>query len=159
MMIVADAGPLRYLVAIGAVEVLETLYTRVLVPEAVAGELDDQKTPAPASAPGSRSLRPGVRFIRTRPPTRRSRTWTQASAPPSRSLSRWTLMDEWDGRAEAKRRHLHVTGTLGVLADGHLAGLVDFETALAQLRATNFYISDEVVASLRQRLFKAAKKS
>jgi predicted nucleic acid-binding protein len=43
-------------------------------------------------------------------------------------------MNEWDGRAEAKRRRLLVIGTLGVLADAHLVGLLDFETALAQLQ-------------------------
>lgn len=62
------------------------------------------------------------------------------------------LIDELRGRAAALRRHLHVTGTLGVLADAHSAGLLDFETALAQLRRTNFYISDTVAAGLRQRL-------
>lgn len=37
MIVVADAGPLHYLVLIGAVDVLPTLYSRVLVPETVAG--------------------------------------------------------------------------------------------------------------------------
>jgi predicted nucleic acid-binding protein len=77
VIVVADASPLRYLVVIGAVDVLKTLFTRVLVP---------------------------------------------------------------------------LTGTLGVLADAHLAALLDFETALAGLRATNFYISEEVIEGLRQRL-------
>jgi len=69
------------------------------------------------------------------------------------------LIDEWDGRAEARRRHLHVTGTLGVLADAHFAGLLDFETALAQLRRTNFYISTAVVDGIRLRLARAAEQS
>ncbi len=29
------------------------------------------------------------------------------------------LIDEWEGRAEAERRSLRVTGTLGVLAEAH----------------------------------------
>ena len=62
------------------------------------------------------------------------------------------LIDEWDGRAEAERRHLLVTGTLGVLADAHLAGLVDFEAALVRLRQTNFYLSGELVDRVRRRL-------
>jgi hypothetical protein len=37
------------------------------------------------------------------------------------------LIDDWAGRAEAARRNLRVTGTLGVLADAHQAGLVDFD--------------------------------
>jgi hypothetical protein len=39
-------GPLHYLVLIGAVDVLQPLYTRVLVPQTVAGELQDANTPA-----------------------------------------------------------------------------------------------------------------
>jgi predicted nucleic acid-binding protein len=36
-------------------------------------------------------------------------------------------INDWAGRSEAQRRHLNVTGTLGVLADAHLAGLLDFD--------------------------------
>ena len=46
MIVVTDAGPLHYLVLIGAVGVSEALYDRVLVPEAVAWELQEPNTPA-----------------------------------------------------------------------------------------------------------------
>jgi predicted nucleic acid-binding protein len=46
MIVVADAGPFHYLVLIGAVEVLQPLYGRVLVPQAVARELQETNTPA-----------------------------------------------------------------------------------------------------------------
>ena len=62
------------------------------------------------------------------------------------------LIDDRDGRTEAERRHLHVTGTVGVLADGHLAGLLDFDLALARLRTTNFRLSVEVERRVRSRL-------
>jgi predicted nucleic acid-binding protein len=62
------------------------------------------------------------------------------------------LIDEQAGRAEAERRHLVVTGTLGVLAEAHRARLLDFEIALAQLRRTNFYVSDKVVDRARRQL-------
>jgi predicted nucleic acid-binding protein len=47
---------------------------------------------------------------------------------------------------------LNVTGTLGVLADAHLAGLPDFDSALVRLRATNFRLSAEVERLVRRRL-------
>lgn len=65
------------------------------------------------------------------------------------------LIDEYEGRQEAEHRGLPVTGTLGILGVAHRAGLLDFETALAQLRLTNFYISDVVVNGLRERLARA----
>ncbi len=63
------------------------------------------------------------------------------------------LIDEQAGREEASRRRLHVTGTLGVLADAHLAGLFDFEQALALLRSTNFRLSAEVERLVRRSLY------
>jgi predicted nucleic acid-binding protein len=62
------------------------------------------------------------------------------------------LIDDFDGRAEAVRRNLRVTGTLGVLVLAHQRGLLDFEAALARLCRTNFYLSAELVQLVRTRL-------
>jgi predicted nucleic acid-binding protein len=62
------------------------------------------------------------------------------------------LIDDWDGRVEAERRHLLVTGTLGVLAEAHQQRLLDFETALARLSQTTFYLSDELIVHIRRSL-------
>jgi hypothetical protein len=45
------------------------------------------------------------------------------------------LIDDWDGCAEAHRRQL-----------------LDFETALARLSRTNFYLSTELIDLVRKRL-------
>jgi predicted nucleic acid-binding protein len=161
MIVVADASPLRYLVVIGAVDVLQPLYSCVLVPEAVVGELQEVKTPATVRAwiaqlPAWCEIRPNP----TSDPTLGHLDAGERAAITlalSVGVDR-LLMDEWDGRAEAKRRHLRVTGTLGVLADAHLAGLLDFDTAVGQLRRTNFYLLDGIVDGLRQRLAGTAKK-
>jgi predicted nucleic acid-binding protein len=44
------------------------------------------------------------------------------------------LIDEMAGRAEARRRLLHVTGTLGVLRVGADAGFVDVRDVLSRLK-------------------------
>jgi len=62
------------------------------------------------------------------------------------------LIDDWDGRAEAQRRRLLVTGTLGILAKAHQHQLVDFEAALARLIQTNFYVSAQLIDLMRRRL-------
>jgi predicted nucleic acid-binding protein len=69
------------------------------------------------------------------------------------------LIDERDGRTEAARRYLHITGTVGVLADAHLAGLLDFDQAVARLRNTNFRLSVEVERLARRRLASQKKES
>src|ERR1035441_3301369 len=63
MIVVADTGPLNYLVLIEAVDVLQPLYTCVMVPEAVAEELRSAGAPAAvrtwiAQAPDWLEVRP-----------------------------------------------------------------------------------------------------
>jgi hypothetical protein len=45
MRIVTDTTPLNYLILIGYVEVLATLYGHMIIPQAVANELRDPRTP------------------------------------------------------------------------------------------------------------------
>jgi hypothetical protein len=63
MIVIADTGPLNYLVLIGDVEVLEPLYTRVVVPEAVLEELRAAGAPAALRTLGAR---PGSKRGQTR---------------------------------------------------------------------------------------------
>ena len=55
------------------------------------------------------------------------------------------LMDDLEGRAEARRRKLRVTGTLGVLRVAAELGLVDVPLAVSKLQATNFYFDPALV--------------
>ena len=58
------------------------------------------------------------------------------------------LIDEAAGRAEAKRRHLRVTGTLGVLRSGAEQGLVNVPDLLERLKATSFYLDEALVSAV-----------
>jgi len=155
MIVVADAGPIHYLVLVGAVDVLQPLYTRVLVPQTVAEELRDARAPAAvrnwiAQPPTWCEIRPdppsdpALQFL---DPGERAAITLALSLHAGR-----LLMDEWEGRAEAERRHLRVIGTLGILAEAHQQHLLDFEAALARLCKTNFYLSAELVDRVRRRL-------
>jgi predicted nucleic acid-binding protein len=155
VIVVADSGPLNYLVLIGAVNVLQPLYGRVFVPQSVARELQDERTPTivrdwvaqprewfeirpdPPSDPGLGFLDPGERAA-----------IALALAVDADRL----LIDEQAGRTEAERRRLVVTGTLGVLAQAHRAALLDFEAALSRLQGTTFYLSAALVDTIRRKL-------
>jgi predicted nucleic acid-binding protein len=155
MIVVADTSPLNYLVLLGAVDVLQPLYGRVLVPQTVAGELQDANTPAIVRAWIAQP--PAWCEIHPDPPSDPALRFLDAGERAAITLALVVnadrlLMDERDGRDEAERRRLHVTGTLGVLADAHFAGFLDFDTALAQLRQTNFYVSADLVDRVRRRL-------
>lgn len=56
------------------------------------------------------------------------------------------LIDERKGRRRAESRRLRVAGTINVLAEAGVAGLIDFQGIVAQLlQTTNFRITDAVV--------------
>jgi predicted nucleic acid-binding protein len=161
MIVIADTGPINYLVLIGAVDVLHPLYTRVLVPRSVVEELKQAGTPDRVLAwiwqpPAWLEVRPD-------PPSDPTLDFLDPGERAALSLAEVLnadelLIDDLAGRAEAQRRHLHVTGTLGVLADAHVAGLIDFDQALGRLRSTNFRLSDEVERLIRRRIADQEKK-
>lgn len=150
MIVVADSGPLHYLILLEQVDLLRRFYGQVLVPEPVASEL------SAAEAPGI------VREWITKPPT-----WVDVRPVTPEAVSTITddldlgeraaialaetvhadllLIDEAAGRAEAKRRHLRVTGTLGVLRAGAEQGLVNVPDLLERLETTSFYLDDALV--------------
>ena len=156
MIVVADAGPIRYLVLIEAVDALSPLYDRVLIPQLVAEELSHAHAPEAvrswiAQPPEWCEIRPDPR---PRPivqefldPGERAAIALAISVSAHR-----LLIDEWAGRAEAERQQLFVTGTLGVLAEAHEHHLLDFEAALVRLAETNFYLSAELLDHVRRRL-------
>lgn len=61
------------------------------------------------------------------------------------------LIDDSQGRAEARRRRIPVTGTLGVLRAAAEKNLVDAPAVLAQLKEANFYVEDELVQAIFRR--------
>ena len=155
MIVVADTGPLNYLVLIEAADVLQPLFTHVVVPKTVGEEL--RSTSAPAAVRTWIAQPPDWLEVRPDPPSDPALCFLDPGESAALSLAELLrvdriLIDDRDGRTEAERRHLHVTGTVGVLADEHLAGLLDFDQALARLRTTNFRLSAEVEHLVRRRL-------
>jgi predicted nucleic acid-binding protein len=160
MIVVADTSPLNYLVQIEAVNVLEPLYNRVVVPQTVADEINASGTPADVRAWMSRPPAwldiapdpPLDETLGTLDPGERAAIALALSLHASR-----LLIDDSDGRAAAERRSLRVTGTLGVLAAAHRSGLLDFDTVVARLSNTTFYLSPRLLATARRLLAIPAK--
>jgi predicted nucleic acid-binding protein len=156
MIVVADSGPLHYLILLDCTELLQRFYGRVLVPDAVASELSSVGTP------------PIVRDWIEQPPS-----WVDVVPVSSEAVQGITeeldlgersaialaatlgadllLIDEAAGRAEARRRNLRVTGTLGVLRAGAEQGLVNVPELIGRLKATSFYVDDALVTAIFQR--------
>src|ERR1017187_3368291 len=160
MIVVADTGPLNYLVLIEAADVLQPLFTHVVVPKTVGEEL--RSTSAPAAVRTWIAQPPDWLEVRPDPPSDPALCFLDPGESAALSLAELLrvdriLIDDRDGRTEAERRHLHVTGTVGVLADGHLAGLLRSEEHTSELQSTNFRLSAEVEHLVRRRL--AANKT
>ena len=118
MIVVADAGPIHYLILIEAIDVIYPLYDRVLVPKTVAEELTQSGAPEVIRTWMERP--PEWCQIRPDPPDdpalkafldpgERAAIALALSFPADRFL-----IDDWEGRVEAERRGLRITGTLGV---------------------------------------------
>lgn len=153
-LVVADTGPLNYLVLIGASELLPQLFATVLVPATVHAELAHRDAP------------PSVRAWAERPPA-----WLDIRPVPAESNDDATLralddgeraalalahalhadlilMDDRAGVAVARERGFAVTGTLGVLTLAARRGLIDLRAAFARLEATNFRCRPDIMDAL-----------
>src|SRR5437016_4102388 len=151
MIVVADTTPLRYLVVIERAHLLPALYGRVLIPPAVAEELNHESTPDLvrtwlAGRPNWLEIRQPSRTLE--PEVDLDRGEQQAIALAEEVAADLLLVDDWDARLEAKRRRLRVVGTLRVLADGAQRGLTDLEESFERLRHTNFRVNSELLESL-----------
>jgi len=112
MIIVSDTAPLNYLVLIGEIEILEKLAGRVLIPQAVANELKDPKTPEKVRAwVESRPLWLEVRQANTSLFSSRRRIGkgeTQAIALAIELSADALLIDDSDGIEEARRLQIPI---------------------------------------------------
>src|SRR5215510_7996343 len=135
MLVVADTSPIHYLVLLQQETLLPILYERVVIPPAVSEELQRPSTPDM------------VRQWMSHPPA-----WLIVQQPQQPlSVQRFPrlddgeleaiplaqelgvsllLMDDFEGREEAERRALTVTGTLGVLETAAIRGLIDLPSVL-----------------------------
>ena len=152
MIVVADTTPINYLILVGHIDILEPLYSRILIPHAVHDELLSSNAPAPVRAwaknpPGwLELLSPSSTSAAV--PLNLDRGEAEAICLAEELRSDWLLIDETAGRAEARRRGLQTVGTLGILRNAHELKILDLPDALAKLRQTGFHMSDELFQSV-----------
>ena len=154
-LVIADTGPLHYLVLIDAIMLLPQLYGAVLVPEIVCEELRHPRTPAPVRA-----------WLATNPAWLEPQPTSPLAALPFPNLgdgeraaialaqaahAALVLMDDREGIAMVRAQGLQATGTLGVLELAAMSGLIDLPPALARLKATNFRYRPELLEALLAR--------
>jgi predicted nucleic acid-binding protein len=156
-LVIADTGPVNYLVLIGNIDLLPVLFEKVILPSAVEAELSDPDAP------------PSVRNWIADPPA-----WLDVYETPRRQFDQASvegldegetaaialaisldadllLMDDRKGVVVARGKGLRVTGTLGVLDLAAQRGLVNFARAVNRLRRTTFRIPEVLLDSLMKK--------
>ena len=156
-LVVADTGPLNYLVLIDAITVLPRLFEQILVPAAVYDELGHADAPAPVRA----FIAQKPAWLEVRPNPDRSDDDTnnptldegeQAAIALAASIGAdLILIDDRAGVEVAYRKGLAVTGTLGVLDLAARRELIDLATSFARLRTTNFRYPPAIMDALLAR--------
>jgi len=153
MIIVSDASPLHYLVLIGHVEVLRSLFHEVVIPPAVLAELRHVRAPQQVRQ-WAESL-PRWLLLRTPlaidPSLKLDLGELEAIALAQELHAHALLIDERKGRLAAKQRHLETYGTLAVLENAGANGLLDLGPALDDLCATSFRVDRRLLAQIRAR--------
>jgi predicted nucleic acid-binding protein len=140
--VVADAGPLRYLVLTGYAKILPRLFGTVAVPTTVVDELRHPRSPAAvriwvATPPAWIAVHPDP--VQVDAGLRRLDPGEQAAIALAGELGGVLLLiDDRAGVAAAREQGFRVTGTLGVLVEAARLDLLDLEAAFTSLRGTNF---------------------
>lgn len=151
--VVADAGPLHYLVLIDCAEILPSLFDRVLVPLAVRDELIHPATPQKVKAwiMQSRSWFEVTSAAEQQPVRRLHRGETHALQLALERQCPAILMDDMDGRAAARRLGISTVFTVAILERAAEKGLIDLPTVITRLKATSFFISHEILNAALER--------
>jgi predicted nucleic acid-binding protein len=157
MIVIADTGPLNYLVQIDCVYVLPKLYGNVTATTDVMQELMDPQAPEQvrrwASTPPS-----WLRTVNIQPLPSLSHldlgeasALAYASSLRTQGESPLVLIDEIKGRRAAEAMGLAVRGTLGVLDAAGVQGLIRTSDALARLRTTSFHAQHQIFEAFLDR--------
>jgi predicted nucleic acid-binding protein len=156
MIVVADAFPLNYLIQIESANVLHALFGRVLVPAAVMKELQHSGAPGEVKS----WLLQIPTWVEERTVATPQEAVLQVLDLGEREailLAQEThadllLIDEKQGRLEAKRRGITTTGTLGVLLAAGAQGLLNAEAVFQRLISeTSFRATVQVQESFLSR--------
>lgn len=152
MIVVSDTSPICYLLLISQIDILQTLYQSVTIPQTVADELRATESP------------PLVKRWITQPPD-----WLQIQSigtpqeielgkldPGEREAillaeqlkANLVILDDKAARQIATERGLKIIGLLGILKDAARSDLLDLKTTFEQLQEVGFWVAPSLLERL-----------
>jgi predicted nucleic acid-binding protein len=142
MIVISDTSPINYLILIGESDILEKLFNRIVVPQAVFSELQHPKTPQQvkdwiANAPSWLEVKQADASLFM--PTKRIGDGEREAIALAIELNAdAVLIDDRDGTLEARRQSLIALGTVNILERAAEKGLLDLPETLDRLGQTSF---------------------
>jgi predicted nucleic acid-binding protein len=155
-LVVADTGPLNYLILIEQIEVLPALFEKVFVPQIVREELRHDEAPKTvrrwiAEPPSWIEIAPTEHDI-ANPDLQHLDAGERAAIQLAiRIKAELLLIDDRDGVRIARSMGFAVTGTLGILDLAAHRGLIQMNDAIKRLRNTSFRCSPDILDALLAR--------
>lgn len=154
-LVVADSSPVRYLVVIGAADVLPKLYDRIILPSVVVAGLTDSRAPSLVRE-WALNLPSWIEVLIARNTPAEWEDILDSGEAAAISLAReiaadLILLDERKARRVAVESGFKIAGTVDILEAAAERDLIDLSDAFKKLEATNFRIEPEFVAEALRR--------
>jgi predicted nucleic acid-binding protein len=157
--VIADTGPVNYLLLIGHIDILPALFQRIVIPAAVRDELKSRKAPLVVqqwigNPPSWAEVHEGP--LVHDPAMRNLEEGEEAAIALAIELhADLILMDDREGVRVARSKGFRVTGTLGILSMAAEHRLVNLRDAFDSIKQTSFHyqqeLMDEFLAQIEDR--------
>jgi predicted nucleic acid-binding protein len=153
ILIVADTGPINYLIQIGHIDLLAKLAEKTVLPPTVSAELLHSEAPdkirAWAGAPRDWvEIRAATQLIEEPDISVADR---EAIALAMELDATVLLMDDQQARRCAARLGVATMGTVGLLEVAAARNLIALPDALEKLRRTSCFLTDEIIENALRR--------
>jgi len=147
MIIVSDTTPLRYLIEIEQVQILENLFGKIIIPEKVADELQHPKTPQQVkdwmlALPAWLEIRKADLTLFT-PQKKIDDGEREAFALAIELKADAVLLDDKNALPEARRLNLQTIALFTLLERAAARNLIDLPQIIDAIRQTNFRLPPE----------------
>ncbi len=151
MIIISDTSPINYLLLIGQIDLLPSLFEQIIIPEVVRDEM--LSPDAPLSLQQWIANPPFWLVVQTVSKLDATLSFLDPGEQAAITLAQTLptsllIIDERLGRQIARERGIPIIGTVGILDNAADRGLVNLEEAITRLQQTNFRISRRIIQSL-----------
>lgn len=152
MIVVSDTSPICYLLLINQIEILQNLYKSVIIPQAVADELNASESPLVVKSwmmqlPNWLQIQP-IRHSHDIKLEKLDPGEQEAILLAEQLKADLVILDDKAARQIAVKHGLKIIGLLGILKDAAKSDLLDLETTFEQLQGVGFWVAPSLLERL-----------